>query len=366
MNIPLFKVFMSDKVSDPLLKVLYSGWIGQGNIVKNFEKLLGDRFKNDKVLTVSAGTHALTLALMLLNIGKGDSVITTPLTCTATNFPIILQGADIIWGDIKKDFNIDPYSIESLIKDSTKAIFVVHWGGYSVDMKEIYTIAKKYNLAIVEDGAHAYGALYQDSLVGECKYSNFTMMSFQAIKTLSSGDGGALFCKELTDYKNGKLLRWYGIDREGPREDFRCEAPISRVGGKYHMNDINAIIGLTNMEEAEENLRITRENADYYDKELSNINGIELTQISKDRKSSYWLYTFLVDKRSDFCFMMSKKGIAVSRVHERNDLHPCTKQFKRDLPMLEYVVNKMISIPVGWWVTKEQREYIVDCIKAGW
>jgi dTDP-4-amino-4,6-dideoxygalactose transaminase len=303
---------------------------------------------------------------MLLNIGKGDSVISTAMTCTASNFPIMLQGADIIWADIKKDFNIDPSTIENLITGNTKAIFVVHWGGYPCDMKEIYSIAKKYNLAVVEDGAHAYGATYKDSMIGECKYSDFTMFSFQAIKHLTTVDGGALFCKERKHYKEGKLLRWYGIDRESIRTDFRCEGPIIRAGGKYHMNDINALIGFNNMEEVEYNLEVTKENADYYNQELSKINGVEVTQTEHDRQSSYWLYTILVEKRSDFCSMMASKGISVSRVHERNDLHPCTKQFKRDLPGLENIIGKMISIPVGYWVTKEDREYIIETIKKGW
>ena len=189
---------------------------------------------------------------------------------------------------------------------------------------------------------------------------------FGAICLHNTVDGGALFCKDLNHYKEGKLLRWYGIDRESIRTDFRCENPIIRAGGKYHMNDINALIGYNNMEEVEHNLKTTKENADYYNQELSKINGVEVTQIAKDRQSSYWLYTILVEKRSDFCTMMANRGISVSRVHERNDLHPCTEKFRRPLPGLESIIGKMISIPVGWWLTKEDREYIVDAIRQGW
>ena len=177
---------MSNKVNVDLLNQLHSGWIAQGPRVNQFEEALGKRFRNDQVLTVGTGTHGLTLALMLMNIQRGQSVITTPLSCTATNFPIILQGANIIWADVKKDFNIDPDSIESLITGNTKAIFVVHWGGYPCNMEEIWEIAGRYNLAVVEDGAHAYGSTYKDSMIGECKYSDFTMFSFQAIKHLTS------------------------------------------------------------------------------------------------------------------------------------------------------------------------------------
>jgi dTDP-4-amino-4,6-dideoxygalactose transaminase len=192
------------------------------------------------------------------------------------------------------------------------------------------------------------------------------MMSFQAIKHLTSVDGGALFCAKKAAYAKGKLLRWYGIDREGPRTDFRCEQPIADWGYKYHMNDVCATIGLHNMATAEVNLCKTADNAKYYNHKLDGVDGVALTQTGKDRQSAYWLYTVLVENRSEFCYMMASKGIAVSRVHERNDQHPCTANFCSALPNLEAIVKKQICIPVGWWVTPEQREYIVDCIKGGW
>jgi len=364
--IPLFKVAMSEDCSSPLLKVIHSGWIGQGEKVKEFEEKLSNKFNNLNCLTLSAGTHGLSLALKMLNIGSGDEVIASPLTCTASNMPILSRGADIVWADIKEDINIQPESIRSCITDRTKAILFVHWGGYPADLKEIHSISKEYNIPIIEDAAHCWGSLYKDSQIGDCQYSDFCMISLQAIKILTSIDGGVLFMKDKDYYKRGKLLRWYGIDRESKRTDFRCEEDIKEFGDKWHMNDVCATVGLCNMKLAEENVQKNRENAAYYDKELSQIDGIDLTQIRPDKLSSYWLYTFLVEKRSDFCTMMTSKGISVSRVHERNDKHTCFAKFRKDLPMLEWVMQRYICIPTGWWVTKEDREYIVSCIKEGW
>lgn len=364
--IPLFKVAMSEEVSSPLLEVIHSGWIGQGQKVDEFEKVLSKKFNNKNCLTLSAGTHGLSLALKMVGVGPGDEVITTPLTCTATNFPILSRGARIVWADIKEDINIQPEDIKSCIKDKTKAIVFVHWGGYPADLEEIYEIAQVYNVPVIEDAAHCFGSVYKNSIIGDCSYSDFCMMSFQAIKHLTCVDGGVLFTRYYGHYRRGKLLRWYGIDREGPRTDFRCEEDIEEFGDKWHMNDVSATIGLANKELAERNVDTARANAAYYDKELSEIDGIELTQISQDKASSYWLYTFLVEKRSDFCTMMATKGISVSRVHERNDNHTCLAKFKRPLPMLEYVMPRYICIPVGWWIAREDREYIVSCIKEGW
>ena len=132
------------------------------------------------------------------------------------------------------------------------------------------------------------------------------------------------------------------------------------------MNDVCATIGLANMDMAERNVEVARDNAKYYDEELSKIDGIHVTQSHPDKLSSYWLYTILVENRSEFCHMMGVKGISVSRVHERNDGHTCFKKFQTELPGLEELMKKHISIPVGWWVSREDREYIVDVIKGGW
>lgn len=365
-NIPMFRVAMNSKINHDLLSVIHSGWIGQGPKVKEFEEELSRVFNNDKVLSLSSGTHGLSLALRLCNVGPGDEVITTPLTCTATNMPIMMQGADIIWADIKKDFNIDPKSIEESITEKTKAIIVVHWGGYPCDMDEIADIGSIYDIPIIEDCAHAYMSIYKNHLIGDCYYSDYAMFSFQAIKHLTTVDGGALCCKDKQKHEKGKLLRWYGIDRESPRTDFRCEEDIVDWGYKFHMNDVCATIGINNMNLAVDNINAAIYNGHFYDEQLSGLNGIELTQIKEDRESSYWLYTMLVDNRSEFTHMMGRKGIAVSRVHERNDKHTCFKKFRKELPELENIIDKMICIPVGWWVTEEDRDYIVDCIKAGW
>jgi dTDP-4-amino-4,6-dideoxygalactose transaminase len=364
--IPLFKVFMNPDIDSELLRVIHSGWIGQGPKVKDFEIALGGRFNNDKVLTLSSGTHGLSLALRLAGVGPDDEVITTPLTCTATNTPILQQYAKPVWADIKDDFNIDPQSIQQKITKKTKAIMVMHWGGYPCDMEDIARIAQVNNIPVIEDGAHAYGATYRGTCVGECVYSDFTMMSFQAIKHLTCVDGGALFTQNLEDYKRGKLLRWYGIDRETPRSDFRCEEDIKEWGYKFHMNDVCATIGLGNMEEVDNNLSWVRNIARKYDMALAKVPGIKLTQIKPDRLSSYWLYTFQVDNRSEFVNMMTREGISVSRVHERNDKHTFVKDFKCALPNLDRIIEKQICIPCGWWLTDKDTDHIIHCIKRGW
>jgi perosamine synthetase len=364
--IPLFKVAMSPKAQDPVIETLYSGYIGQGPKVAEFEQALAKEFNNQYALTTSAGTHALHLALRIAGVGPGDEVITTPLTCTATNMPILMQGADIVWADVRDDFNIDPVSVQEKITEKTKAIICMHWGGYPCDMKELWKIATNHSIVLIEDAAHTYGSLYEDSIVGDCKYSNFAMMSFQAIKHLTTIDGGALFCRGQFDYERAKLLRWYGINRESLRRDMRCEEEILEYGYKYHMNDIAATVGLNNMELAKRNVEKCRDNSLFFENKLGGMDGITFTQTKSGRGSSYWLFTMLVDDRTSFAHKMGSKGIHVSRVHERNDHHEFSKKYECELPGLDSIIDSMICIPVGWWVTEEDREYIVETIKGGW
>ena len=391
-NIPLFKVFMSDSVTEKVSEVLKSGFIGQGPVVENFEENLKQYFRHDKLISLNSATSAEHLALHLLKkpnkfllgidgygqyestwpgIENGDEVLTTPLTCTATNWPILANNFNIKWVDIDpKTLNMDLDDLARKITPKTKVIFIVHWGGYPIDLDKLKQIQNQsYRLygfkpAIIEDCAHAMGSKYKNKYIGT--HGNICTFSLQAIKHITSGDGGLLFLPHDDLYKRAKLLRWYGIDRDGNRKDFRCESDISEWGFKFHMNDINASIGNENFKHVDEITGKHKDNAKFYDKELKNVNGIELLERNKDMESSFWIYSILVEDRDNFQRYMSEKGIATSQVHERNDIHSCVREYKSILPNLDSTIKKVSSIPVGWWVSKEDREYIVDCIKKGW
>jgi dTDP-4-amino-4,6-dideoxy-D-glucose/dTDP-4-amino-2,4-dideoxy-beta-L-xylose transaminase len=247
---------------------------------------------------------------------------------------------------------------------------VVHWGGYPVDLealsKVLDDVEHEYGRrpVVIEDCAHAWGSTYQGLPLGN--HGNAAVFSFQAIKHLTCGDGGAIVFPDDAAEERAKLLRWYGIDREGPRADFRCEADIPEWGFKFHMNDINAAIGIANLEIIDTVVARHRANAAYYDAELADFDGVEVLERAPDRESSFWLYTMHVERRDDFMRKMQESGIAVSRVHERNDTHSCVSDFVADLPQLEKTVARMICIPVGWWVTEDDRARIVDTIRSGW
>jgi dTDP-4-amino-4,6-dideoxygalactose transaminase len=269
--------------------------------------------------------------------------------------------AKIAWADVDPwTGNIDPTDVERKITAKTKAVIAVHWGGYPCELDELLRITRKYGIALIEDCAHAFGSVYRGRKIGSL--SNFSCFSFQAIKHLTTVDGGALVASTNDGYRRGKLLRWYGIDRETPRRDLRCEDDVLETGGKLHMNDVCATIGLEQLKHVGKILETHRANAAFYDERLEGLRRVKKLRYQKDRTSAYWLYTIRVDDQDGFYDHMAKNGIMVSKVHVRNDIHTCFRAFRKNLPGVDEFSTREMSIPVGWWVTTEDREKIAKAI----
>ena len=368
-SIPLFKVFVSppEELDKRLLDVVHSGWIGQCEKNAEFEKTFGEFVGNPYCVTANSATSALHMAYHMMGVGPGDEVITTPATCFCAQCPALQMGAKLVWADVQESsMNIDPRSIRERITNKTKAIYVVYWGGYPADMDEISRISSETGIPVLVDGAHAIGASYHGQSFGICAFSRFEVFSFQAIKQMTCGDGGALMCSRQDDYARAKLLRWYGIDREGLRTEVRCEDDIKEWGYKYHMNDISSIIGLVNLAHVRENNAIAQDNVDYYRSELAGMDGLKLIQTETDRRSGNWLFSILVDNREALESKLRNAGVGCNQVHARNDVNTCVNESRCRLPNTDYMYKHLLCIPVGWWVSKKDREYIVEQIKGGW
>jgi dTDP-4-amino-4,6-dideoxygalactose transaminase len=380
-SIPLFKVAMSEAAPDATAEVLRSGYIGQGPKVQEFETRLAAILGTERLATVNSATSGLHLALHLMRgieagdgrpaVADGDEILATPLTCTATNWPIVANRLDLKWVDVDPaTCNMSLDDLEAKITPDTRGIMVVHWGGYPIDLVQLEAVLDRtearygFRPFVIEDCAHSWGSTYRGERLGN--HGNIAVYSFQAIKHLTTGDGGLMVMPDDELTRRAKLQRWYGIDRDGPRADFRCEADIPEYGFKFHMNDISAAVGLANLDVIDTVVARHRDNAAFYDRELGTTDGIRMLERSDDRSSAFWLYTMAVERRDDFMRMMQEHGVATSRVHERNDIHSCVAQYRAELPNLGALVDEMICIPCGWWVKDEGRERIVDLIRAGW
>lgn len=371
-EVPILKVFMSPDIDKPVLDVLHSGYIGEGKKVKEFEAALKHEFKLPNVLTVNSCTSALQLALRLAGVGRGDEVLSTPATNMATNSVILAMGATPRWVDIdSKTGQVDPVrGLPHPTYGKVKALMVMDWGGVPCDYDALLQYCRRYGIKLIADSAHSLGAIYHDKFTGN--FADFTCFSFQAVKHVTTGDGGALVCKDDKDHERGRLLRWFGIDRENPtkQSDLRCEAPIHEFGYKMHMNDIAATIGIENLKHWNYVTNVSRDNADYYREEIIKIaeeEGVSWLHpmfVPEGRLPTYWLYTIRVDKNRDkFADLLRSHGVACSKVHSRNDEHPCMPKSHLELQGVTDFYATQLSIPVGWWVTPEDREYVVQSIR---
>lgn len=361
--IPLIKPFMpvKSKLMPRLEKILYSGYIAEGEAVAEFEHQLSELLGNPYCLSLNSGTAALHIALKLIGVGIGDEVISTALTAEPTNTTIALTGANIVFADTDiKTGLLLPDSIERCITDKTKAIMVVHYAGMVCDMNRINAISEKYKLPVIEDAAHAFLSKFKGQYIGN--NSNYTCFSFQAIKHLTTVDGGLLCLKNDEEFQRAKKLRWFGLDKTVPR----LESDITEAGFKYHMNNVNATIGLVQLESIKENVFKYIENGKFYDENLKDIEGVTLIPYYKDTEPSYWLYTLKVDRRDDFIKMLVENGIAASPLHLRNDKHSVFQAPKGKTPNLDAFYESYVHIPCGWWVSNDSREKIVQIIKKGW
>ena len=382
----LFKVFMSEDVLKPVNEVLMSGQITQGPKVEEFEKALKEYMDNPYILTLNSATAGLTLALRLLKNKderfqwpgfneETDIVLTPALTCFATTAAILANQVNMQWLDVDlESANIDLIDLKNKLNEKTKVIYLVHWGGNPIDLDELNKICEehkeKYGFKpmVVEDCAHAFGAEYNGGKIGgKGSEWHICVFSLQAIKHLTTGDGGFITFPNEYLYDRCKLLRWYGIDRDKRNykgKDLRLENDIVEYGYKFHMNDINATLGLYNLPHMDDLLRKNRENAAYFDEHLKEVSGIQLMNANKKCNSAYWLYSIRVlnGKKQEFMEKMKEAGIMTSQVHNRNDINSCVKDFQDVLPNLDILEKELVCIPVGWWLEKKDIDYIIQNI----
>jgi len=237
-TLKLFKPYVSWRAIFNVVRVLLSDQLAEGKWVKQFEYEFSKKFNLRNVVAVNSGTSALELAYELADIRENDEVITTVLTCTATNIPLKRRKAKIIFADIDADLNINVDDVKRKITERTKAIVFVHFGGNNRGLDEILDIGRQKGITIIEDAAQAVGS-------DNWGKADFSCVSLQAIKTLTSGDGGFLICKKQEDYEKARRLRWFGYDREKKQKE--GDTDLIEAGYKYHMNNIAAAIGLGNL-----------------------------------------------------------------------------------------------------------------------
>ena len=366
-GIPLFYPHIPKDAIDEVADTLSGRWIGQGPKVDKFEREFKKLFLgNFEALSVGSGTDALHLAYLLADIKKNDEVIVPVFTCTATNIPLLYIGARIIFADIEpQTLNISIEDIKRKITKKTKAIVCVDYGGVPNDYTELNNICSNSGIKLICDAAHSLGTIYKDKY--SAQYADFTIFSFQAIKTLTTGDGGLLAIKDKNLLEKGKKLRWFGIDRTAKQGGI-WENDIEEIGYKYQMNDISAAIGLAGLRDVNNVIKHRNKLFQEYEKKLNNE---DIKIIGKSSNESYfnsaWLMTIIVNKdRIGLMRKLREKGIESAQVHYRNDRYKIFGKRQTDLPNMDKLEDKYLVLPLHTKINESNVNFICEIINNGW
>lgn len=380
--IPLMRVHVppKEKLMPALEETLYSGMLTEGDKVKEFEQKFQKKFNlPTRPLTTNSGTSALQLAYRCAKKNR-KIVLTTPMTCFANICAAVNEGLKIAWCDIDPNTgNISPESVAKNVEkygiENIAAISFVDLGGFPNDLNKLYDISKG-QIPLIQDAAQSLGSKWNNYFTGADPIVSFVTFSFQAIKHLTTCDGGMLVIHEHgsndDSLKRAKKLKWFGIPRESIKEEIKWHYDINEPGFKFHMNNVNATIGLSQLNVIDKIINKHKKNGNWYNKNLKNTEGIKLPTIPDKSEPSYWIYPLRVEKRENFVKMMKSYGIGTNIAHVRNDSYSCMKNGNYVLNHTDYLPGmneyekEYLFIPSGWWVTSENREYIMECIKNGW
>jgi len=350
-----------------VVTVLKSGWLNEGAVTREFEELLTLRLGLVGPVAVNSGTSALHLALLVADVKDGDEVVIPAQTFVATGTAVLMCGARPVFSDIDPTTgNIDPEALRRQISPRTKAVMAVHWGGAPCPLDALGAITKAAGVPLIEDAAHALGAVYRGKPIGAI--SPLTAFSFQSIKHLTTGDGGALCCLDPATEKRARALRWFGVDRSASRPSFlgARDYDLKDLGFKYHMNNIAAALGIGNLAAFADQLARRRANATRYRTALESVPGIAPLRIEEGAEHAYWLYTCTVDRRDDFVRAMTARGIPVSVVDLGIDRNSLFAAYRSDLPGQRRFDDTQVSLPVHNGLAPEDVERVIDAIRAGW
>ena len=362
-NVPLFYPHIPKNSIKSLKRVLSGRWIGQGPLVDLFEKKFQKRFTNKlPCIAVGSGTDALHLAYLLAGIKKNDEVICPVFTCTATNIPLLYIGAKIKFADIDPDtLNISIEHVKRLITKKTKAIVFVNYGGLPCNLKELNKIAKKNKIKLIQDAAQSLGSTYNYKPITD--YSDFTIFSFQAIKHISSGDGGLICFKDKTLEKKAYRMRWFGIDRL-KKQGGTWENDIKEIGFKYQMTDLGACLLLESLKEFKNISSHRKKIFNIYLKKLEKNNSIKIINATGKFTHSTWLFTIVTDKKDYLQKKLRLAKIESNQVHFRNDRYSIFKDFikNKKFPNMDFIEKKYLVLPVHTKMTIADAHYVANMV----
>ncbi len=332
-KVKLFHPFVAPEAASLVAEVLQSGYLAEGARVKEFERLLEEYTGKQNIVSLNSGTSALELCYEFAGIKEGDEVITPVLTCTATNIPLVRRKANIVFADINDGLNISVKDVARKIHDGTKAVVFVHFGGNNRGLEEIRGLCLKHGVILIEDAAQAIGS-------DTWGLGDHVAVSFQAIKTLTTGDGGAYLG---VDHERARLLRWFGYDRD--KKHAQGDIDLTEAGYKYHMNDIAATIGIANLRRLHEYIAHKEKIASIY--------------LKVGLFTYTWLAGGFTETYDELIAEAAKRGFEFGQHHYRNDKYTLFGG-RKSLPKMDALERKYFFVPFHSNVSEQDANEIAE------
>jgi dTDP-4-amino-4,6-dideoxygalactose transaminase len=370
MNIQFHKAYITDEDINGVVDALKSGWITMGPKTIEFEEKFREYIDNKFAVSCNSATAALHLALKAIGLKENDEVIIPTNTFIATAEVITYFNAKPILCDIdSKTHNIDVTKIEKLINDKTRAIIPVHFGGQPCDMDEIFEIAGKYNLKVIEDAAHALPSTYKGDKIGSLSKSDITCFSFYATKTLATGEGGMAVTSNEEYAKKMKVNRLHGIAKDAWDRYTNYGSWYYEVidnGNKYNTTDINSALGISQLKKVDWMMKKRQEIALKYNHAFSKCKKIEIPFIKPDRETSWHLYVIKVENRNKLIERLKKNGVGCSvhfiPVHKHPYYKERYKYVDSNYPVANEVFEKSLSLPIYPGMDEYEINYVIETV----
>ncbi len=357
-----------------VIKTLRSGWITQGPKIQEFEKAICRYTGAKYAVAVSSGTAALHLSCLAAGIGKGDEVITSPITFVASANSVLYCGGKPVFADIQEDtVNIDPHEVGKMITKNTRAIIPVDFAGHPVEAEQIREIARKKGLLVIEDASHAFGAEYKKNKVGSCRFSDITTFSFHPVKHITTGEGGAATTNRKDLFEKLLLLRNHGITKD-KKKITGWDGPWwyeqQSLGFNYRITDFQCSLGISQLKKIDNFLIKRRKIASIYNKNLKGVKKILLPVERLDVKSSWHLYYIRLKNTEDRRVVYQKlrnAGIGAQVHYIPVHLQPYYRKtfgYKEgDYKKAEEYYRQTISIPLYPAMKNEEVLYVINVLK---
>lgn len=345
--IPLYKPYMPSELPE-LKNILCSGNLAYGKWGKEFECKLVNFIGTGNLLTTNTYSSAIQVALTVLDLLPGDEVIASPMSCLASNMPLLTYGLKVIWADIDpKSGTLSPESVRKKISPKTKLIFHNHFCGYIGYVDEINAIGKEYGIHVIDDCVEAFGSKYKGNYAGNLG-TDISLFSFQTVRLPNTIDGGALIFKDKCLYNKALLMRDFGIHRDVFRDKYgeiSKDCDIYMKGYGATLSEVNSYIGCVEMEGIANLLVQQKKNAINWKNEFVDIKLMERNDIDPN----YWIFGILSNNKLQDLLSFRERGFYTSSVHFPNNYYSVFGEVLELKGVTEFY-NSFIALPCGWWM----------------